>query len=213
MYQLYTEVIKSSSRYYVFDEIEDLRQTLLQSNQQIAVQDLGAGSRVNKTSQRKIKDIARHSLKSAKTAQLLFRLVNYFEPKVILDLGTSLGITTLYLSAAHTNNQVFTFEGCPQTLAVAQTHFASFGFEHIIPVAGNIDFTLPTVLGKIEKVDFVFFDANHRLEPTLAYFQACLSKAQEQSVFVFDDIYWSAPMHQAWHKLKTSGCYAQYRSV
>lgn len=202
VYELYTQCIKSNARYYIFDEIEALRESLLRSQGKITVQDLGAGSKVNKTSQRKLKDIARFSLKNAKTGQLLFRLVNYFQPQNIFDLGTSLGITTLYLASANRAIPVFTFEGCPQTLAEAQKHISSFHYTHISCVYGNIDETLPATLEYISQVDFVFFDANHRLEPTLSYFRLCLAKSHEGSVFVFDDIYWSAPMTQAWQQIK-----------
>lgn len=203
VFELYTQIIRSHSPYYIFEQIEAIRNDLLHSKEKITVQDLGAGSRVNKNSQRRIKDIARHSLKNAKTAQLLFRLVNHFAPATIFDLGTSLGITTLYLASVNKNTAVFTLEGCPQTLAVAQKHFSLFNYTHITSVAGNIDDTLPHTLGTVPQVDFAFFDANHRLEPTLAYFRHCLTKAHEGSVFVFDDIYWSAEMEQAWQQIKS----------
>jgi predicted O-methyltransferase YrrM len=202
VFELYTQVIKSKSWYYVFDEIEALRHTLLKSKQKITVQDLGAGSKVNASKQRNIEDIARYTLKNAKTGQLLFRLINHFQPYTIFDLGTSLGITTLYLSSPSKKTQVFTFEGCPQTLQVAQKNFNSLQYHHILPVSGNIDHTLQATLNKVTQVDFVFFDANHRLEPTWNYFQQCLEKAHEHSVFVFDDIYWSAQMEQAWQRIK-----------
>ncbi|QHT69908.1 class I SAM-dependent methyltransferase [Rhodocytophaga rosea] len=202
VFELYTQVIQNKSRYYVFDEIEALRQTLLTSTERITVQDLGAGSKINASKQRNIRDIARHTLKNARTGQLLFRLVNHFQPHTIFDLGTSLGITTLYLSSPSKKSQIFTFEGCPQTLQVAKKHFEALQYSHIISVSGNIDQTLRAALDTVSQVDFVFFDANHRLEPTWTYFQQCLEKAHENSVFVFDDIYWSAQMEQAWQRIK-----------
>jgi predicted O-methyltransferase YrrM len=202
VYELYTQIIQSKSWHYKFDEIEALRHTLLASTEKITVKDLGAGSKVNADKQRTISDIARHTLKNAKTGQLLFRLVNHFEPQTIFDLGTSLGITTLYLSSPSKKAQVFTFEGCPQTLQVAQKHFKSLQYHHITPICGNIDETLQVTLNMVSQVDFVFFDANHRMEPTWNYFQQCLEKAHEHSVFVFDDIYWSAQMAQAWQRIK-----------
>jgi predicted O-methyltransferase YrrM len=202
VYELYTQIVKSKSWYYVFEEIEAFRHTLLRSTEQITVQDLGAGSKVNASKQRKVSDIARHSLKNAKTGQLLFRLVNHFQPNTIFDLGTSLGITTLYLAAPSKQAQIFTFEGCSQTLQVAQKHFTALQYNHITLVSGNIDQTLHETLNTVSQVDFVFFDANHRLEPTCMYFQQCLGKAHEQTVFVFDDIYWSPQMEQAWQRIK-----------
>jgi len=175
---------------------------MLVSTATIAVQDFGAGSKVNASRQRKIKDIARYAEKNARFGQLLFRLINHFQPAVAFDLGTSLGITTLYQAAACKKTQVFTFEGCPQTLTMARKNFSQLGYSNITPVAGNIDQTLPAQIKQVQQLDFVFFDANHRLEPTLNYFALCLSKAHADSVFIFDDIYWSAEMTQAWQAIK-----------
>jgi predicted O-methyltransferase YrrM len=202
VFDLYTTVIQESTPYYAYADIEACRSKLLASADKIAVQDFGAGSKVNPSIHRKVKDIARYSLKSVPLAQLLFRLVNYFKPGVIFDLGTSLGITTLYLAAPCTKSQVYTFEGCPHTMAIAKKNFAKLGYSHISPVTGNINQTLQTTINKVTSLDFAFFDANHRLEPTLYYFHTCLSKAHMESVFVFDDIYWSKEMMNAWQQIK-----------
>jgi predicted O-methyltransferase YrrM len=202
VFGLYTRIIKTSAPYYIFEEIETCRSRMLTSREEIVTEDLGAGSKVHASGKRKVRDIARYSLKNTKTAQLLFRLVNYFNPQVIVDLGTSLGITTLYLAAADTKATVYTFEGCPQTLAIARKNFQHFSYTHIKPVAGNIDQTLPQLVSKVPKLDFVFFDANHRLRPTMNYFNICLAKSHNRSVFVFDDIYWSAEMAEAWRQIK-----------
>ena len=150
-----------------------------------------------------MKDVARHAQKDARLGQLLFRLVSHFAPRTIFDLGTSLGVTTSYLAEPHPLSTVYTFEGCPQTLSIARDTFARLGFRHIRPVPGNLDETLPATLKEVASLDFVFFDANHRREPTLRYFAACLEKAHENSVFVFDDIYWSAGMMAAWEEIKS----------
>jgi predicted O-methyltransferase YrrM len=204
VFELYTRVIRPDppAAYYCFQSIEHLRQQLLASSRQIQVLDLGAGSRVSSSKNRKIATIARHAEKSARFGQLLFRLVNHFQPQTIFDLGTSLGITTMYLAAPQPRAQVYTFEGCPQTLRVAQENFSRLNYTNIRSVPGNIDETLPATLARITALDFVFFDANHRREPTLRYFQLCLEKAHEESVFVFDDIYWSEEMAGAWQEIK-----------
>jgi predicted O-methyltransferase YrrM len=136
-------------------------------------------------------------------AQLLFRLVNHFQPATTLELGTSLGLTTAYLAAANSRQQVITFEGCPNTAAVARETFEKLELKNVRLVEGNLDQTLPATLAGLTKpVDFVFFDGNHRYEPTLRYFEQCLAKAHENSVFVLDDIHWSAEMEQAWEAIK-----------
>ena len=121
--------------------------------------------------------------------------------QTIFELGTSLGINTLYLAKAWTQGKVTTFEGCPETLKIAQQNFEKLK-ANIHTVEGNIDETLPEELKKHDKVDFVFFDANHRKSATLKYFHACLEKVDENTVFVFDDIYWTKDMGEAWDEIK-----------
>ncbi len=203
VFDLYTQIIRSSRHYYNFDAIEDLRSRLLTNTDTIEVKDFGAGSKTTSASRRSIRAIARYALKNVRLGQLLFRLVNHFQPPIILDLGTSLGITTAYLASACRDASVYTFEGCKETLGIARKHFEQLGLTLIFPIEGNIDETLPRQLAQLPQVDFVFFDANHRLEPTLRYFKQCLTKAHEGSVFVFDDIYWSAEMAEAWRQIKT----------
>jgi len=135
---------------------------------------------------------------------LLFRLIQCFEAKIIVDLGTSLGLTTAYLAVATKpyGGQVLTFEGCPQTAAVARQNFKRLGLENVDIVVGNLDETLGPGIAALDPVDFVFFDANHRYEPTIRYFETCLTNSYNDTVFVFDDIHWSEEMEQAWDYIK-----------
>jgi len=173
----------------------------LNSQQVIQVTDLGAGSKNNNTSQRSVSQITRTSAKSPKYAQLLFRLVNYFQPNVILELGTSLGITTAYLALARQNSQVITMEGCPNIAQQASQNFKNLGLKNTKIITGNLDHTLQITVNNLQHLDFVFFDGNHRYEPTIRYFQTCLPKRHVNSVFVFDDIYWSPEMEKAWKEI------------
>lgn len=207
VFGLYTTVIRHDGQFAAFARIEARRKELLASPDSIAVTDLGAGSQVTGAGgqQRRLRDIARHAAKPPRLAQLLFRLVNHFRSATILELGTSLGLTTAYLAAADSRSRVITFEGCPHTAAVARDTFAKLALKNVQLVEGNLDATLPTTLASLPTpLDFVFFDGNHRYEPTLRYFEQCLAKAHENSVFVLDDIHWSAEMAQAWEAIKAN---------
>lgn len=205
LFSLYTDVIRADSRHEpAFRLIRGVRRQLRSNRQIIEVTDYGAGSRVNAARRRRIGDIARNSQKPARFGRLLFRLIRRFGAKTVLDLGTSLGLTTAYLNEAtrHAGGHVWTLEGCPQTATVARQTFADLNQTNITVVVGNIDQTLPEVVATLPPLDLVFFDANHRYEPTVRYFDTCLPHAHNDTVFVFDDIHWSAEMERAWAYLK-----------
>ncbi len=205
LFSLYTEVIRASNRSETtFKPIQALRKELRASRQQITITDFGAGSKVNASRQRTIGDIARNSQKPARFGRLLFRLVQRFQAKVIVDLGTSLGMTTAYLAAGTKphGGHVLTFEGCPETAVIARQNFSRLGYANVQVVVGNLDETLAQQVAALDPLDFVFFDANHRYEPTIRYFETCLTTIHNDTVFVFDDIHWSAEMEQAWAYIK-----------
>lgn len=184
-------------------EVEALRKRLQKSKATIEVHDLGAGSKRSRSRRRAIAQIARHTLMPPRKARLLYRLVRYFEPVRILELGTSLGITTLHLAKANPRAKVHTLEGCPQTLAYARAHFEELDCQNIQTHLGDIATTLPEVLKALPRLDFLLLDANHRYAPTLSYFEQCLPRLHENSLVILDDIYWSAEMTRAWHTLRS----------
>ena len=202
VFELYTKIIQSKANLSIYEPIENLRKKLLKNRSVIKVTDFGAGSKIHKTNQREICQIAKSAEKNPKFGKLLFRLIQHFNPTTIFDLGTSLGITTIYESKAYINSKIITFEGCPSIATIAQQNFDALDCKNIEIIVGNIDETLPQELAKIEQLDFAFFDANHRYEPTVRYFELCLKKANEKSVFVFDDIHWSDEMHEAWQYIR-----------
>jgi predicted O-methyltransferase YrrM len=175
---------------------------MLLSTEKIPVTDFGTGGEEKKQRLLSLGYIAKNYVKPAKDGQLLFRLVNFFKPKTILELGTSLGITTLYLAAPSKTSTVITLEGCPNTSSVAKKNFERTATKNIMQETGEFSLSLPRALEKTRQLDFVYFDGNHRKKPTMEYFQACLQQKHEDSIFVFDDIHWSEEMFDAWEEIK-----------
>ncbi|MBC6990410.1 O-methyltransferase [Hymenobacter sp. BT491] len=203
VFGLYNHVINHDGNYRAFAPIEARRRELLHTPDSIAVRDFGAGSHTGAGRQRRIRDIARTAAKPRMFGQLLFRLVNHFQPHTILELGTSLGLTTAYLASPCLWAQTVTFEGCPNTAAVARQTFNKLKLNNVQLVEGNLDDTLAPALAALPgPVDFAFFDGNHRYEPTVRYFEQCLTRRTDDSVFVFDDIHWSSEMERAWQTIK-----------
>ena len=204
VYRLIDEVIYDFEPKKVYIEIEALRKQLLNDNRTINVIDLGAGSKVNNDQTKKISDIARNALKPPRLAQLLYRLAADLKPGNIIELGTCLGITTIYLQKAVPEAKVYTLEGSPETAAVALEIFADANVASIKEITGNFDDTLPGVINELDQLDFVFVDGNHQKKATLQYFEWCLPKVHENTLLIFDDIYWSEGMKQAWGEIKAN---------
>jgi predicted O-methyltransferase YrrM len=191
-------VLNDHKKYECYQKIESLREQLLANNTIIEVEDFGAGSAINPFKNRKVKDIAHSSLKKKKYAQLLFRIANYYQSNTIVELGTSFGITTSYLASAHKDSKIITFEGSHNIASIALSNFKQARLNKIDLIEGDFKKTLEGINNKIEKVDLVFIDGNHRKEATLEYFNFFLKKSSSQTIFIFDDIHWSEEMEEAW---------------
>lgn len=184
--------------FYAFSTIEKCRAALKKDKQLIHVTDFGTGT----DRFAKVSDIVSSSLQSPKYAQLFFRIINHYKMRNVLELGTSVGITTTYLATPSAKINCYTLEGSSEIANLAIRNFTSQGIQNVKIVVGDIDTTLDKVLVDLETVDFVCFDANHKYEAVMRYFNSCLAHVNPTTIFVFDDIYWSDGMEKAWTEIK-----------
>lgn len=202
IFHFITKVLNDQQHYPEYDIVEQLRKELLSNQTILTVEDFGAGSVVSKSNQRSIASITKNAAKSKKLAQLLFRMVKAYQPKTILELGTSLGITTSYLSLAKPDANVTTMEGAAAIANVAKRNFQNLKLQNISIIEGDFDLTLTTAIEQLSTINFAFLDGNHRQQPTENYFHQLLSKAHDDTILIFDDIHWSREMEAAWDTIK-----------
>lgn len=203
VYKLADEVIYDFTDKSEYKTIEAQRKKLFSDESTITVTDLGAGSHLNKNRTKKVNQIAQNALKSPRLAKLIYRLAKDTGPKTAIELGTCLGITTSYLSKACPEAEIITIEGCPQTAEVAHQNFKDLDLQNVELHVGNFDLILPDIIARQPSLDFVYIDGNHRKDATLNYFKWCLPKVTEHSLLIFDDIYWSQGMKEAWEEIKS----------
>ncbi len=202
VFEFITKVLHGEQDHDSYNQVESIRKQLLNNRSTIEVEDFGAGSRVIGTRQRVVRQIAKTSLKPKKYGQLLNRIVKHYHPKTILEIGTSLGITTSYLAKADANASIITMEGAKSIAEIAKQNFEQLNISNVQQVLGNFDQTLPTTLSQINSIDLAFIDGNHRYEPTISYFQQILARSNNNTIIILDDIYWSKEMEQAWQWVK-----------
>ena len=201
VFEFITKVLNDKTAYPEYEIVENLRGILLQDETVLSVDDFGAGSAKDKTATRTIASITANAAKPPKFGQLLYRMVKYYRPQNIVELGTSLGLSTSYLSLAGPGSKVITMEGAPSVASRARQNFDSLNLKNIAIIEGNFNQTLASVLSQKPQVDFVFVDGNHRREPTERYFKQLLPSVHNDSILIFDDIHWSREMEQAWQAI------------
>jgi len=203
VFHFVTKILNDKTNYSEYGKVEDLRASLLNDKTVLTIEDFGAGSTITKMNERTVASIAKNSAKPKKFAQLLFRMVRSYQPRTIVELGTSLGITTSYLSLAKPDAELITMEGAKEVAAKAKINFQQAGLQNYSLVEGNFDNTLSAVVNGLSTVDFAFIDGNHRREPTEKYFASLLPKTTNNSILIFDDIHWSREMEGAWETIKS----------
>ncbi len=206
-YQLHSPVVFEVAKallldkrwYYAFGDVEAVRKKMLQSDLPLNLTDFGAG---HATGPKSLRQVVRRSASNRWQGRRLFRLANWRQPDSLLELGTSVGLGTLYLALAARKARFITLEGCADCADLARGNLAALGLQQVQVRTGEFDTTLAPALAELMPLDLVYLDGNHRRAPTLAYFEQCLAAAHARTLFVFDDVYWSKEMTEAWMEIQ-----------
>ncbi|MCH5597275.1 O-methyltransferase [Niabella ginsengisoli] len=201
VYEFITKVMNDFTKYDDYAKVETLRKELLNDTTELTIEDMGAGSAVTASDKRTVASIAKNAAKPKKFGQLLYRMIKFYQPQTVLELGTSLGVTTSYLALANPSAKIITMEGAPAIINKASDNFKKLDLQNIEIVSGNFDNTLSEVLQNNSKIDFAFIDGNHRQEPTERYFEQLLPHIHNETLLIFDDIHWSKEMETAWKNI------------
>ena len=198
VYDLVTKCFNDKKIYPEYEILKSHRKALRSDPSMVEMKDFGQGSRVFKGNARKVSAVVKNAGMRKKRQKLLFRIAKYFKSENILELGTSLGLGTVALSLSNEFSAIHTVEGCPNTLLKAQEYFEKFNL-HNIQIHQKLfsEFLENTS----EKFDLIFIDGDHNGERTLGYFHSLLKNVHNDSVIIFDDIYWSRDMTAAWQQI------------
>lgn len=199
-------LFRDKNSYYCFAEIERVRTSLMANHESVQVVDYGScGSPSGLQVEHKISDIARNQLECARVQQVLFRLLAYMNeeerrPLEVLELGTSLGITTAYLASVDSRNRVMSFEGSSSLVSIARKQWQLLGLENIECIEGRIEDTLYN--NARTRIDLAYVDANHTYQATIEYVGFLFGRMSKNGIIIVDDIHYSREMYRAWEELK-----------
>ncbi len=200
VYDLVTKCFYNKTKFQEFKQLESYRSDLIKSKVSIKVEDFGAGSTVFKSNTRKISDLAKVAGASKSESELLFRITRYFNPKSVLELGTSLAISTKTFNLATGNSVITTVEGSKSIFEWNVRNTKKYNFKKTEFVNSLFDDYLETLQNN-KKFDLIYIDGNHTYEATIKYFEILKDHIHKNSVIIFDDIHWSEGMDKAWNEI------------
>ncbi len=181
--------------------IAALRANCSRSSEVLEIEDFGAGygGSAKPIISKTLNQVTQSSARSGREGALLSRICQRYQPSQVLELGTNLGFSAMYLlSGLNDESQLITIEGSKQLSKFAETHFQKMGYS-----AQQIVGEFGAVLR--EQIDWdrfqpqlVLLDGNHRKQATLDYFAFLLPRLSLGAILILDDIYWSREMTEAW---------------
>jgi predicted O-methyltransferase YrrM len=202
VYNLVSNVFRNKIDPDIVFSIEKVRKRLISDRHSIIMNDLGSASENSKTNLRKVSEIARHSTVPEKYGLLLSNMAIEFGKQAIIELGTSFGISTMYMASVNYETMVYTMEGCSETAEIARRNFKEKGLDNIKLLIGPFEKLLPELIDSGIRPGLVFIDGNHRKDPVMSYFRLITEYSDNNTVIIIDDIYYSKEMEEAWNKIK-----------
>lgn len=202
LFDLFTACCDESKESPAFQKIEFRRRALLSSKEQILRLDYGAGSVSEQKNQvSPVAQIAKNALSRPFQCRFLFRLVEFLKPRRTLEFGTSLGISTAYMSAGCSTSAIDTVEGDPEVAKIASVTFNQLGCKNITLYPSRFQDYIDRKLDQKEKIDLFFLDGHHTAKALLHYYNALKPRIHSNTIIVVDDIYWSKDMNGGWFEL------------
>jgi len=199
VYDFYTSVIKPQAHHSSL--IENLRKEAWASDQLLDVTDHGSGTRKNLSDRRPLRKIMKQTAVRKRFGFILRNVVSFARPAMIIELGTGLGISTMYMAEAAGEARIISLEACPEIAGKAAGYFSRSGFQQIEVITGRFTDTLPGIMNNIDHPLMVFIDGDHKESSVLDNISVILQVVKEDSVIVLDDIHLSEGMNRAWEKI------------
>ena len=193
-------ILDSTFQMSSFIDCCEYRVNMLADNTELNVSDFGTG----KSGLRKVKQIAKKSSTEPRYGGVMQKIIDSFTIGTALELGTSVGVGTMFLAKANPKVKVTTVDGCPETCEFAKNEFAKRKIGNVEFINDNFDHLFDSNTLNGQRFELVYIDGNHTYEATIKYFDKIVKKhCGQKSIIVVDDINWSREMFDAWTEISS----------
>ena len=200
IFDFVNKVLYDKTAYAEYQFFEFIISSLKASKEMLPVNDLGGVSIRFSNKSRKVPKLLKISSIPSKYGRLLFRMIRYYKPVSIVEFGTSIGVSAIFLAKGNTGSKLLTVEGNKLLFDFASGLFRKNNVKNIHAVHGDFDQIISHLPSKFTDTQFVFIDGNHKYDPTMRYFKYFMER-MEEGIIIIDDIYWSGEMRRAWKEI------------
>ena len=179
VYNLITKVIEENLYFYAFDEIERFRKKVLSQKNDLSI-------------------LTAKETQSREYGALLFRIVNFFKCQMVLQIGSSTGIMSLYLTMASKHCNCFALEERPNILKTVKKFVLAHNLEKLHFIEGNTEEALIKLQSSSMKADLIFINQlpeSMKAEELLAL---CQPLKQEKTILIINEIKKDKRMKELW---------------
>jgi predicted O-methyltransferase YrrM len=205
VFDIVNRVFRNKSVDPVVNTIENIRKKLRDDKRIIDVRDFGTGSNGQGNNLRRVSEIARDSPVPEKYGKFLANMAAEYGRPMVIEFGTSFGVSTMYMASSVSETPVFSMEGCPAIAGIAESNFRESGLRNITLKVGSFEESIPEIVRMGITPGLVFIDGNHRKKPLLGYFEKMAEISGNDTVIIIDDINYSSEMKEAWNEIRHFG--------
>ncbi len=198
VFNLITKVIEEKCPYYCYYDIELIRKQLLHKEDIILIPEISNPSNYRKYT---IESIVKREAIRPKHGALLFRLTNYFKPKNILQIGPSIGLSTLYLTSYLSGLRCISLENIPEYESISQWVYNKGARTSVDLRIGEYTQLLPNILEEFNSLDFVYFNLRTEQTRTKWIIDECIKFVHNDTIFVIGNIKTNGYMRNVWKEI------------
>ncbi len=130
---------------------------------------------------------------------ILRRIIEGTGRKKILELGTNTGFSGSYFTSVN-GVELVTIEGSKDLCNIAESNISRVSDNFRI-MNCLFDDAIDQLLEEEQQFDCVFIDGQHERDATIHYTKRLEPLMSNNSIYIYDDIYWSDGMNQVWKEL------------